>query len=258
MGDRRSVVSLGGDSVLDTGHELFHRDAGPGIACASCHPEGRDDGHTWRELKGSTDKTSRLIAGPSIAPRDEGHYGMARQTPMLAGRVDAVGPYGWHGESPDIVARIKEGFDLHRAWDYPVDGKSQRMRAEPLVAFLRKGLVLPPRAEHDPTPEEQRGKEIFLSAKTQCATCHTPEKGYTDRSVVPLRGFKVRPMFDEDPQRGYKVPSLLFVAGTAPYYHDGSFQTLEELVNDNQDRMGHTVHLSPEDRAALISFLRTL
>ena len=33
------------------------------------------------------------------------NVGFPRQTPMLAGRVAARGPYGWHGESADLNAR---------------------------------------------------------------------------------------------------------------------------------------------------------
>ncbi len=42
------TISLGKQSVVDTGHAIFHTDAGGGIACASCHPEGTDDGRVWR------------------------------------------------------------------------------------------------------------------------------------------------------------------------------------------------------------------
>jgi cytochrome c peroxidase len=56
----------------------------------------------------------------------------------------------------------------------------------------------------------------------------------------------------------FKTPSLLYVGGTPPYYHDGSSSTLEELIERNGNRMGHTKQLSNGDRAALIAFLRTL
>jgi cytochrome c peroxidase len=56
----------------------------------------------------------------------------------------------------------------------------------------------------------------------------------------------------------FKTPSLLFVGGTPPYFHDGSAATLEEVLEKNRDRMGKTSHLSPDDRAALVAFLRTL
>ena len=89
-------------------------------------------------------------------------------------------------------------------------------------------------------------------------TCHVPASDFTDRSAVPLPGFKAPRFFAEDPQREYKVPSLLYVGGTPPYYHDGSAATLEDLVEHDQDRMGHTSHLTPDERTALVAYLRTL
>lgn len=55
----------------------------------------------------------------------------------------------------------------------------------------------------------------------------------------------------------FKVPSLRNVALTAPYFHDGSAATLEEAIDATVIRqIGRT--LSPRDRDAIASFLRTL
>jgi mono/diheme cytochrome c family protein len=247
---------------LALGRRLFYDAEEPvvsgAMACAGCHPEGREDGHVWREAKrGAT--FGHFNAGPSLARRDERvEYGVARQTPMLVGRINPVGPYGWHAESATLVDRIKAGFELHRSNDLLTDGATMRMRAEPLAEFLRQGLVPPPREKREPSEQEIKGKAVFMSPRTACATCHVPTTDFTDRSAVPLRGFKALPLFDEDPKREYKVPSLLYVGSTAPYYHDGSEATLEDLVEHDQNRMGHTSHLSPEERAALVAYLRTL
>ena len=40
-------VPLAMDTRDDTGHDVFHTQAGAQIACVSCHPEGGDDGHVW-------------------------------------------------------------------------------------------------------------------------------------------------------------------------------------------------------------------
>lgn len=252
---------------LALGRRLYYDALEPVVsgvaACSGCHPEGRDDGHVWRELPKAQFREATFVAGPALAPEpmaadEETPWGYARQTPMLAGRVDAAGPYGWHGESATLVDRVKAGFALHRSWPHHTDGKTRSIRAEPLAAFLREGLVPPPREARPLSEVEERGRAIFESKEAQCAVCHVPATGYTDRSAVPLRGFRAKPMFQEDPNPAYKVPSLRFVGGTAPYYHDASMPTLEALVNDNLDRMGKTSHLDAEGRAALIAFLRTL
>ena len=40
-------VTLSTASRADTGHLVFHANAGGGLACASCHAEGNDDGRVW-------------------------------------------------------------------------------------------------------------------------------------------------------------------------------------------------------------------
>jgi cytochrome c peroxidase len=248
---------------LALGRRLFFDATEPVVSgnqsCAGCHPDGRDDGHVWRELPRKNDyEIAHFRAGPSLAiGLEPGPYGVARQTPMLAGRVTALGPYGWHGESATLVDRIKAGFQLHRVDRVDTDGATLRMRAEPLAEFLRTGLVPPPREARELDAQEQKGKSVFESPKTRCLTCHTKGE-FTDRSTTPLRGFKVLPYFDEDPRHDYKVPSLFYVGSTAPYYHDGSMATLEDLVDHNLDRMGKTSHLTAEERAELVAYLKTL
>jgi hypothetical protein len=231
-------------------------------SCAGCHPDGRDDGHVWREHKPRWPDQNIFAAGPSITrevgSEEKPKYGVPRQTPMIAGRVKALGPYGWRSESATLVDRLKAGFGLHMG-NVVTDGATLRFRAEPISIFLRDGLVPPPHPERELTAQEAQGKAIFENPKTQCATCHAPKSEFTDRSTMPLRGFKTLPLFDEEKAPlGYKVPSLLFVGGTAPYYHDGSAPSLEELIEKNQDRMGHTMQLTADERAALVAYLKTL
>lgn len=253
--EAKESLALGRRLFYDAEEPVVSREMG----CAGCHPDGRDDGHVWREVTDTFYKTSQFRAGPSLAVgMEQKPYGVARQTPMLAGRVKALGPYGWHAESATLVDRIKAGFVLHRDDRLETDGATMRMRAEPLAEFLRTGLVAPPREARDLDPEEQKGKEIFVSARARCVTCHVPSSELTDRSSLPLRGFRTLQYFDEDPRKDYKVPSLFYVGSTAPYYHDGSEASLEDLIEHNQDRMGRTSHLTKGERAELVAYLKTL
>jgi hypothetical protein len=236
-----------------------------GVSCAGCHPEGRDDGHVWHETTFAVqrlEEATNFLGDADEAPRAQtARVGYARQTPMLAGRVAAAGPYGWHAESADLQARLMGGFRLHR-WGpldrYHTDGELSA-RARFLQPFLRHGLVPPPREAHVASPEEVRGKEIFESKEAQCARCHVPATEYTDRAAYPFSPRVAAPLgFEEEKDGQYKTPSLFSVGGTAPYFHDGRASSLEVLIEQNGDRMGHTSQLSPADRAALVAFLRTL
>ena len=54
------------------------------------------------------------------------------------------------------------------------------------------------------------------------------------------------------------TPSLRFVAGTAPYFHDGRYATLAELLEHSQGKMGWGKDMSQRDLSALEAFLLTL
>lgn len=261
--DWMKLVHLADDAVgpdVLEGRKLFYEGNDPllsgGLACAGCHPEGRDDGFVWSE--GLNPENERIFTGGPHMILQEG-LPAPRQTPMLAGRVFAAGPYGWHGQNKDLVARVIEGAGLHRWRDTRSkdDAKALPLRAGALAIFLRKGLVPPPREAHEPTTAEARGKELFFSAAVGCASCH-PASEYTDRAPIVLRATPPPPGFVEEEDRNFKTPSLLFVAGTPPYFHDGSAPTLEALIAGNDDRMGKTKQLSREDQAALVAFLKTL
>jgi mono/diheme cytochrome c family protein len=249
------------------GRRIFH-DAtdsltSGGLACAGCHPEGRDDGHVWHETTVvAFDGHPTFVSGPDNVPTTEPeHRGYPRQTPLLAGRVVAEGPYGWHAESPNLTHRLTQGFALHR-WSDTGEYHVRRDlydRAMALRAFLRQGLVPPPREQRELSLEEKRGQEVFLSAQAGCAGCHVPATDYSDREAYalftqlpPSAGFAV------DPEKKYKTPSLRSVGETAPYLHDGRFASLRALVEQNGNRMGRTSHLSGADKNALIAFLETL
>jgi DNA-binding beta-propeller fold protein YncE len=249
-----------------TGRKLFYSatdfPSSGGLGCAGCHPEGRDDGHVWHEATFTTeDGTKTNFVGHAANIPPEAHtQGYARRTPMLAGRVHAPGPYGWHGESPTVTARVLVGFDLHRWGAAPETPPAHvAKRASALFDFVRRGLVLPPRETRPLTPEEQLGKQLFESQGVGCAVCHPPKAGFTTRR--PYRLTPPLPLahgFDEDPDARYKIPDLRYLAQRAPYFHDGSAATLEQLLADNNYRMGSTAQLSVDERRALQAYLETL
>jgi cytochrome c peroxidase len=179
---------------------------------------------------------------------------------MLAGRVRANGPFGWHAESPGLAERLTLGTTLHRAsWESSTEAAGEQLsRLDYLMDYLRSGLLPPPTLVRTLDATELRGKAIFESDEALCSRCHVPASEFTDRSALPLPALPVRPGFDAERNPAFKTPSLWFIGGTAPYFHDGSQASLEDLVRTNRDRMGKTSHLGTDEQAALIAFLRTL
>ena len=237
-----SVVSLGSGDVdtmpvaedplrsdLARGRRLFHaeddrRISRDGRACASCHPEGRDDGLVWR-----------LGEGP-------------RQTLSLAGHVER-GPYGWHGVHATLEGNISETLTRLGGSGLP----EEDLKA--LASYLREGLRAPEHVASSSAAEPlvARGREVFTSEKTGCNGCHALGDGTSDRAVHDV-GSRAK----DEARAAFRTPPLGMLEATAPYFHDGRYATLEALLDDNLDRMGQTSHLSADDRAALLAFLRTL
>jgi cytochrome c peroxidase len=120
--------------------------------------------------------------------------------------------------------------------------------------------------------EARRGLGLFRG-RANCAACH-PGPNFTDEQfhntgVSWGKGDLGRYQFTgKEKDRGaFKTPTLREVARTAPYMHDGSSATLEEVIeyynrggnpNPHLDPELRPLRLTVEDKQALSAFLRTL
>lgn len=120
---------------------------------------------------------------------------------------------------------------------------------------------------------EIRGMDLFFSEEVGCASCHSGflftnqefenvglYTEYADEGVARLTN-------DPTDVGRFKVPSLRNVAITAPYMHDGSFGSLEEVVDhfnaggvghQNQSEWVKPLGLSEQDREDLVNFMHSL
>ena len=218
------VEGLSTSMVL--GRYLFHttddaRVSQDGRACASCHPDGRDDAITWATPDGP------------------------RRSIMLAGRVLATAPYAWSGSAPTLAGHISHTFERLKG------SGLKSMELEALMAYIA-AMPAPPRVDGAADSRASRGAAIFGSAQAGCAACHSGA-AFTDGKM-----HDVRSKTDADRDGRFNTPTLRFVAGTGPYFHDGRYQTLREVLRGSDGAMGHTGHLQDEDLDALEAYVRTL
>ncbi|MEZ4442789.1 MAG: c-type cytochrome [Polyangiaceae bacterium] len=135
-------INLPGDTILDTGHELFHQPPSPRAeACATCHPEGRDDGHVW----------SFAGLGP-------------RRTQTLDHDLAATAPFHWDGALDDMRGLVDEVY-VHRLGGEP----QGEHRVAALASWLDTLRRIPARLPTDLEAVE-RGGALYESLG--CATCH--------------------------------------------------------------------------------------
>ncbi len=100
------------------------------------------------------------------------------------------------------------------------------------------------------TPEQRRGLALFRSGATRCFECHAAPTFADDtfRVIgVPSGDLGRAAVADDGMEGAFKVPTLRNIALTAPYMHDGSMETLEEVVEFYADGGGRAHDLSGID-----------
>lgn len=121
--------------------------------------------------------------------------------------------------------------------------------------------------------EAVAGMKLFFSEKTGCAECHSgvffTDFGYHNIGLYEeyADSGKERASHDSSDIGKFKTPTLRNIALTAPYMHDGSLNTLQDVIaffNDgghdhpNKDERIHPLQLTEKESAELISFLTSL
>jgi hypothetical protein len=215
------------DPEVALGKRLFHDASDPRlaidgyIACATCHPDGRDDGLTW-----------------DFTQRGEG----LRNTISLEGRGGmTMGRVHWTGnfdEIQDFEGDIRHGQGgtgllSDTAWLAHADplGASKAGLSNDLDALAAYVASIPL-----PRPPSAAVDASALFDAAGCATCHLPALDFTDSQLAePLRhdvgtldaaaGQRLGQVLD-----GFDTPTLLGAWATAPYLHDGRARTLEEAI----------------------------
>jgi hypothetical protein len=139
------TIRYAGDSVDSEGSKLFHlapsfvRAQGASVACASCHPEATEDGHTWRI------------------------DGQARRTQNLVGGVSGRAPFHWVGDLPTLDRLMGETFVRRMGGSTP---------SAPVVQSLAAWLDAQPALKPTPKSETQLRAGRAAFEKAACDGCH--------------------------------------------------------------------------------------
>jgi YVTN family beta-propeller protein len=212
------------------------------FGCANCHIDSTFDGIQW-----------------DLEPDG---FGRDIVDNRLIEDLRGTEPYKWTGTNPDIPTecgpRTEKYFWRSETYD-------ERTLSD-LVLYIRS---LPPRPNRwrskvrEATPEQERGRAIFERAQdkfgkpipeaNRCSYCHRGQKGTSQKS------FDVGTRKVTDNQGLLDTPQLTNIAMTAPYLHDGSARTLEEIwtIYNPNDRHGRTNDLTKDELNDLIEYLRT-
>jgi cytochrome c peroxidase len=172
----------------------------------------------------------------------------------LGERMRAV--FGRNAEREDVARALASYVRSILAGDSPYDH---------YVAGRREAL----------SEKQQAGLKLFRG-KANCVACHVGTNFTDERFHNTGTGWKdgvwtdpgrAAVSKDEADRGAFKTPGLRETARAAPYMHDGSLPTLEEVV-DFYDRGGrenplidpemHPLKLTGDEKRALVEFLKSL
>jgi hypothetical protein len=213
-------ITLSTISRSDTGHDLFHANAGAGIACASCHAEGTEDGRTWTFACEGTRRTQSLQIG-----------------------LKGTEPFHWGGDEKDFPTLVQDVF-VGRMSGPQLDPNQISATLHWLDAQPRRTRTLP-----TDTAAINRGRNLFNDpTRGACVTCHNGPSLTNNMTVDVGTGGK------------FQVPSLVGIGERGPFMHDGCAPTLKDRFGPcgGGDKHGVTSRLSPGDVSDLVTFLNTL
>ncbi len=222
------------------------------VACSSCHIEGGSDAVTWLFKQG---------------PRD---------TPSNAGGPINTGFLLRQG-TRNNVNQYDETINVEQGGNYHLDQPAQKADLDAIAAFVNYAIPFPPSPylakDGKLTESQTRGKGTFQSA---CADCHSgpfltdsgqgnPTLDYKGPVLLHDLGTCIKKGdFPDKPAPNvaggthtacdFDTPTLRGIFATAPYFHDGSALTLDEVV----DRLPSSANLSAEEKADLVAYMLTL
>jgi YVTN family beta-propeller protein len=212
------------------------------IGCANCHIDSTFDGLTWNlepDGFGRNTVDNKLIEG-----------------------IKNTEPYKWTGTNPNIPTECGPRTEKYfwRSENY------DDLTLADLTLYIRSLQPRPNRWKlpgNELTPAQERGKAIFertvdnfkkpIAESNRCSYCHSGPKGTNQK------------LFDVGTHKPLDNPGLLKsapltnIAMTAPYLHDGSARSLEEIwtVYNPDEKHGRTSDLTKDELNDLIEYLRT-
>ena len=233
---RITVTRKGGQLFRNAGH-TFHQQ----YSCYTCHPDGHEDGLTY-DLTGSG--------------RDLANVQTLRD-------LNGTAPYKWVGTNQSVYKQCGMRFSMFVTRTESFSPEN----LDALVAYILRELTHPPNLHSLPdgqlTEAQKRGKVIYertmtndmreIPAKDQCITCHSGPN-YSNLALADVGTLK-----DNDNPTMFDAPNLNNVYESAPYLHDGSAATLEEIwtkFNDN-DEHGYANDMTKNQLNDLVEYMKS-
>ena len=220
------------------------------VSCGTCHINGTSNPKLFIPglsiRPGSFDTSSSLFN-----PKAENFVLDPVRIPSLRG-ARYLAPYGHDGRTESLRDFVRTVIVDEFAGPEPAPAVLDAMVAYILdIDFLPNPRIsLGGKLNADASDAERRGQALFNKpfphdANLSCAGCHLPSNVFVDHRHHDVGSGGV-----------YKTPTLLNADFNAPYFHDGRFDTYDQVVNHFDRTFG--LELSVKDQADLVAYLKAV
>jgi hypothetical protein len=222
-----------GDLLFHSPHILGGEARRLGLSCHVCHPNGATNATLM--IEGVSDRPGNVdLTTAHFRAGADDRIADAINTPSLRG-ARFTGPYGRDGRTAslsefvrDVVTNEFGGAPLPPAQLSALVRYVQDLDFVPNANLDGRG-----RLTAQASASARRGEILFTTPRAgfdgaSCATCHVRTSFFRDGQVHRLTSGRLpSPHAIED---GFETPTLLGTAESAPYFHDGRFATLADVV----------------------------
>jgi cytochrome c peroxidase len=264
------------------------------LSCASCHTRANAFTDARRFSIGVEDRIGTRNGMPLFNLAWKSSFFWDGRAPSL--RAQALMPVQDHLEMDEklenVVAKLEKTSKAYFARAFDSDAITPERIGLAIENYLLTLTSFDSKFDRSMqgkeqlSEEEKRGFELFMTEYeprmgqrgADCFHCHGgplfTDHQFHNNGLSPVESDTGRQRVTQNDRDLYKfsTPSLRNIALTAPYMHDGRFQTLEEVIAHYDHNLRRTdtldpnlakhpstgIRLSAADKAALVAFLKTL
>jgi Di-haem cytochrome c peroxidase len=249
IGNRSYMVNLG-DLAFNSNLILGGPARRAGMSCGTCHVNGANNGKLY--IPGSSSRPGTFDpTGPLFNPKADNHVLDAVRIPSLRG-ARYLAPYGNDGRTASLRDFVRNV--IVKEFNGPAPSSTI---LDALVTYIEDIDFLPnPNLMADgrlgtrANDAQRRGETLFFkpfpdNPELSCAGCHIPSSGFVDHRQHSVGSGGL-----------FKTPTLINANFNAPYFHDGRYDTFEQVI-DHFTRT-YKLELSAQDKADLAAYLQAV
>lgn len=254
------------------------------ISCASCHHASQAFSDTLAFSIGDQNQVGRSNAPTLANIAYHPYYTRSGGVPTI--EMQILVPIQEHDELNtnilDIVEKLKKDASYVTQIESAYNREPDPYSITRAIANFERSLISGNSAydkyyfqenKNAMSDEAKKGMQLFMSEKTNCSKCHSgfnfTNYAFENNGLYAnyADSGRMRLTHLESDRARFKVPTLRNVALTAPYMHDGSFKTLDEVVahynkggiaTQNKSELLKPLGLTTKEQQELVAFLNAL